>query len=251
MDYDNLLAGFIGSSLGVVVSHPFDTIKIYMQKDSISKMSQAIKIINKNGIGGFYNGIIPLILFRVPVKTIQYSIFGESRTYFKRYTNNCYLACALAGFMAGLFTSPFVSAMEYIKIMYQVNPNISPKTFLSKNVLKGLTVTTLRETSSGLAYYSSYYYSKHNLPIKNDYLRMFLSGIICGSLTWTVSFPLDVLKTKIQTDVPGYGGIKAGLKHLYQTGHIFRGYSAAILRASLVHGVSMLGYDATLTLLAK
>lgn len=69
-----------------------------------------------------------------------------------------------------------------------------------------------------------------------DYL---LSGSLCGSLYWTLSYPSDVLKTKIQLSNNSY-------LHEFQRciteRTLYRGFSVVLLRCIPVNGINFFIY---------
>lgn len=75
-----------------------------------------------------------------------------------------------------------------------------------KNIYKGISATFLRETIGSAFYYACYEASVRqicklrSLPRRfanySDYL---VAGSMAGLSYWTVSYPLDVIKTKLQT----------------------------------------------------
>lgn len=74
-----------------------------------------------------------------------------------------------------------------------------------KNIYKGLSATILRETIGSAFYYGSYENAVRQICKFNGNSRRFanysdylLAGAIAGLSYWTVAYPLDVIKTKLQ-----------------------------------------------------
>ena len=63
-----------------------------------------------------------------------------------------------------------------------------------------------------------------------------VSGGVAGLSFWTVSYPFDVIKTKVQNGET----YKTALKQL--TSSSYRGFSAVFIRSILVNGVSFATY---------
>lgn len=62
------------------------------------------------------------------------------------------------------------------------------------NFRKGLNITLLREIPSFSIYFSTYYYMKENKY--NELISVGVAGVLC----WLPTYPLDVIKTRIQSN---------------------------------------------------
>lgn len=73
-------------------------------------------------------------------------------------------------------------------------------------MFKGSVATAAREIPSYCGYFASYYLAKRwyanyvqNVPLdKISYAGCFVSGGFAGFMAWLVSYPQDIIKTKLQ-----------------------------------------------------
>ena len=85
-----------------------------------------------------------------------------------------------------------------------------------------------------------YFYSYHNLK-KNEYIKgeinIFFSGGIAGCLSWFFTYPVDVVKTRIQS-----GEYNSALKAI-KNGNLFQGLSVCLLRSFIVNSIGFFIYE--------
>jgi hypothetical protein len=187
--------GTISGIAQTISGHPFDTIKVLKQNNIQSKISL------KNLLN-YYKGItFPLISNSV--------VIGSQ---FYIYHNHSSL---LAGLVSGLIITP----IDYFKTQKQILKNYKYR--LQRPL--GFGVTISRELVSVPIYFNSYYYINHKID------NSFISGGIAGILSWLVPYPLDTIKTRVQS---GYS-----LKESIKLGNLFKGLKFCILRAFLVNSI--------------
>ena len=88
-----------------------------------------------------------------------------------------------------------------------------------------------------------------NWKAEDDLLGVTVAGGIAGALTWFVSLPFDVVKTRLQTMSGPVPGAWAMTRHIWRTEGLpafFRGGVACIVRAFPANGVQFLGYEMTI-----
>ena len=84
-----------------------------------------------------------------------------------------------------------------------------------RGLFRGLNATFWREVPSFGVYFSSYYYlcertGAINKAGETKFFRLLFCGGMCGISSWVCTYPLDVVKTRIQADGLGkqeYNGI--------------------------------------------
>ena len=229
---DFFIGGIIGGSQGIV-GHPFDTIKVAYQNKS------TLNTIQINNILGLYRGVrypiyasflTNLSLFPVYERVKRNILLQYNITYDK--ANTTHWPSYIGGAIGGLLSTPIVYITDMAKIKKQMNPkSIINYRKLIKN--RGLLLTMYRESIAGGFYF--YTYDKLNTNYNS-----FLSGGMAGCVTWTMTYPIDVLKTQQMTT--NYS-IKNCIKLNKNPQDYWRGYTPCLARSFIVNGVSFYIYD--------
>ncbi len=109
-------------------------------------------------------------------------------------------------------------------------------------IFNGWSATLLREIPGNAAWFGCYELSLRTFFIPENGTRddcpwyaFPISGGLGGIGLWSVGYPFDTIKTRIQTD-PEYVklGVRRGLAHLYAHGGVqalYRGFGVTLLRA--------------------
>jgi len=87
-------------------------------------------------------------------------------------------------------------------------------------------------------YFNSYYYFKDKTIIP-------IAGGLTGIVTWSITFPLDVIKTRMQSDK--YKTLKDAL--IFDG--IYKGITPCLIRAVFTNSVSFYIYESVMELLNK
>ena len=120
----------------------------------------------------------------------------------------------------GLVSSIFLTPIEYYKIQKQVH------NYYPKKLPNGFFITFLRESIALNCYFNSYNYFEKRTDV-------FTAGGIAGSLSWLVTYPLDTIKTRIQTYNDTF--IDALKKQ-----KLFKGLFVTLVRGFIVNGSGFL-----------
>jgi solute carrier family 25 carnitine/acylcarnitine transporter 20/29 len=224
---NEFIYGLCGGSIGVLLSHPFDTIKTRVQTNNIS-ISDAIK--QKY----LYRGIYPPLFGVMLEKSIVFGFYEKSKQIIKNDFIN--------GLIGGLVCSIIVTPIEKVKIHYQNKSNIPLNI---KTIYNGFIPTIMRETPGFGIYFTTYNYLNNNYNMENNNLmKNFLFGSISGLSAWTFIYPADMVKTIIQSD--NNTNIKNVINNIYNRGGLkgfYKGFSLACMRCIPLHGGVFLGYE--------
>ena len=148
-------------------------------------------------------------------------MFGTNR-YFYTYTQNYYIS----GFLAGIITSFIINPIELYKVRTQLLLKNTSKPF------KGLVATISRESIAMSIYFGTY----HTLTKEYNYNPL-ISGGMAGWLCWLFTYPIDVIKSRIQSD-----SCKTILEGFNQ-GNLWKGFGLCSFRAILVNSVGFYIYS--------
>jgi solute carrier family 25 carnitine/acylcarnitine transporter 20/29 len=195
------------------VSHPFDNIKIQMQSYNYSLYKATHSIYKNQGLFGFYRGITPFAIGNV----FLFSIYNNSWKYYKKDNGSF-----IAGSIGGLYGSILSNTMEYYRFKF-----INTKPIPSYILYKSYPITTFRDVLGWGGFY--YTLDKSRKYIKTpEPFQSIIVGTLSGLTLWTLMYPIDTIKTRIQNNInPTILDIikKVPLKNLWS------GYSVCILRA--------------------
>lgn len=175
---DHVFAGFVSGSIQTLVGHPFDTLRVRLIASDFRFKNVYKGYIYALSAGCVSNGF----LFG-----IQESMYDKNRWH--------------SGFCSGFFSSFIIHPLEYIKCRRQIDQKIC-----IQNMFRGIEYTVARESIGSAAYFYSFY--RYN-PGVGD----FHAGGIAGVISWVITFPFDVIKTRIQCDITSpllYRNLAAG-----------------------------------------
>lgn len=280
----DLFGGTMGGIAQVLVGQPFDTVKVRLQSAPEGTYSGAGDVIKKlvanEGLSGFYKGTLTPLVGVGACVSVQFSVNEYMKRYYDAKLHGQPLSLlqffncgAVAGFANGFLASP----IEHIRIRLQTQTGSSnsfsgpvdcfkkvyQKGGLFSGIYKGLAPTLFRE-SVGLGVYFATYealiareLSNKVYPTRGDVpgWKLCMFGGLSGYALWIVIYPVDVLKSKLQTDSlskPVYRGSvdvardvfkKAGIKGFY------KGFVPTILRAAPANGATFAVFELTMRLL--
>jgi solute carrier family 25 carnitine/acylcarnitine transporter 20/29 len=225
---ENFLFGCLSGMFGVLISHPFDTVKTCIQTNSKITLN----------LRHLYRGI-------------QYPFFGvglEKAIVFGTYSNihkvnEGKVNIIISGAFAGLTASLIVTPIERLKILCQTrkdNTHYNLKEILKPNSLfRGLSATFTRETPGFAIYFSVFEYIKKKIYNNNiTNIGAFISGGISGLLAWVFIYPQDCIKSLMQSKANEQLSFKESLSLIYTQGGLsrfYKGFHFAIMRAVPLH----------------
>ncbi|CAL1284411.1 unnamed protein product [Larinioides sclopetarius] len=253
-------AGCLGGCAGVLVGHPFDTVKVRLQtQDSNNKIYRGTfhcltTIIKQESYQGLFKGMSSPMCGLAAVNAIVFGVYGNIMKSVKSENSslqNQFLAGSAAGIVQSFVTSPMELAKTRMqlqgqdarekrtpfwqknRIIYKNPLDCLLKVFKSeglRGVYRGLACTILRDAPAFGVYFSSYEYltekvtdSKGNV---NTFSLLFVGGL-AGVWSWIVIYPLDVMKSRLQIDgMDGNGKKYKGLWDCMKQSYKSEGYRA-------------------------
>jgi len=269
---------------GSLLCHPFDTAKTRVQMLSEHKestLSFMRSIIAKEGVTGLYRGVLyPFFGFGV-LFSISFGVNGLCRNHFikqnekdtERYKRTHQQPTELSrpqlvvgGIFAGIGSSIFRTPIERVKTWSQIHGTSTARSTvdllqrygLFRGLWYGIAPTLAREVPQFAVYYPIYELScslladpnLHGDKTKLAGWKIFVSGASAGVGCWILTYPIDVVKTRIQAAPPNtYKNVLDAAKHIHrQGGHrvFWNGLMPTIYRAAALHSAIFLVYERAL-----
>ncbi|KAM7258889.1 hypothetical protein ACFE04_014630 [Oxalis oulophora] len=262
-------AGGLAGAFTYVSLLPLDTVKTKLQTKGASQIySNTFDVIAKtfqsNGILGFYTGISAVIVGSTASSAVYFGTceFGKS-VLSKLHNFPPLLIPPTAGAMGNIVSSAIMVPKELITQRMQAGAKGRSYEVLLKILEKdgflglyaGYSATLLRNLPAGVLSYSSFEYLKAAVLSKTNqsYLEPIQSvccGALAGAISASITTPLDVVKTRLMTQVHGdaankvSAGVAATVRQiLMEEGWVgfTRGVGPRILHSA---GFSAIGYFA-------
>lgn len=203
-----------GAAVGVaqtLVGHPFDTLKTRRQAFPHARLT----------FKGMFKGVGYSM---VSTCLITSNNFGLAA--WVQETTGSWMA---GGFFAGFLSSFVIGPLELRKVKHQVG---LPKEIIRQVPLsRGLGLTIARESPAHAVYFALYHH------LKDMDAHAFVAGAAAGLASWTVTYPIDVVKSRIQANP------RLTLQDAIGQGHFWKGFGLAATRAIVVNGTVFWLYD--------
>ncbi|KAI8966904.1 mitochondrial carrier domain-containing protein [Mycotypha africana] len=281
------ISGTVGGIAQVLVGQPFDTVKVRLQTQSATNplyngMLDCVKKTRaKEGIAGFYKGTMTPLVGIGACVSIQFVVLEAMKRHFASVNekgqllsnSQLYLAGAASGFANSFVSGP----VEHIRTRLQVQTGTGyagPIDCIKQiyrshgltGIYKGQGITMAREFQGYGAYFLAYEYlvqqamQRANLQQRSDLptWQVCAFGAAAGYAMWFTIYPMDVIKSKLQTDgfTPETKQYRSVLhcakKTLAKEGvsGFFRGIGPCLLRAAPVNAVTFMGFEMAMRVLS-
>jgi len=217
---NEFIYGSVGGIVGTITSHPFDTLRINIQKGNSLSLNPK----------WLYRGVSAPLFGIALEKTVIFGIYNKVN----EKTNNKYLA----GYTAGMASVFFVTPIEKYKLHYQTHGLAKP--FVWSGLYRGLVPTMFREPPGYLIYFSVYDMLKSRWG--EGYLKTIAYGGLAGVASWIPIYPADILKTYRQTQ-PEMSYRQIHREIMSKPWKYYRGFTMAVARAFPLHAGVFLGYE--------
>ncbi|CAI4222778.1 unnamed protein product [Auanema sp. JU1783] len=282
--YADFIAGWVAGGTGLIVGHPFDTVKTRLQTMSNygGILDCVRKTIQKESVFGLYKGMWAPFLSTGALQSILFTSYGAGLrilhpgelniTDRKDLPITDIIAASIFG--ALIAVTPEIP-VELIKTKLQVQKeNICPETLKTKSLyrgpadcaiqtfkqeglrglFKGGNVMVVRNLIGYVAYIPVYELMLRNAKKRNinETLAQLLSGGIAGSVSWFSICPFEVVKNNIQTSKTAKKQKMLEVaRRLFQNegaNAFFRGGLTLVIRGFLVNSILFVVYENTLSL---
>ncbi|KAI0099719.1 mitochondrial carrier domain-containing protein [Nemania sp. FL0031] len=237
----DLFSGAVGGVAQVLIGQPFDIVKVRLQTTTqySSALDAARTIYAKEGPLAFYKGTLTPLLGIGACVSIQFGAFGYAKRYFETANSSpsssskdlSYGQYFAAGAFAGVANSIISGPIEHVRIRLQTQPHGSARLYsgpwdcvrklaspssggggggIFRGLYRGEAVTVLREAQAYGTWFLAFEWMMNADAARNRIARnevpaykVAFYGGLAGEALWLASYPLDVIKSKMQTD--GFG----------------------------------------------
>ncbi|XP_007886519.1 mitochondrial basic amino acids transporter [Callorhinchus milii] len=269
-------AGCLGGAAGVLVGHPFDTVKVRLQVQNPDKPRYRgtfhcfQSIIKQESAYGLYKGIGSPMMGLTFINAIVFGVQGNAMRYLARDTPlNQFLAGAAAGAVQCVICCPMELAKTRMQLQGTGELQVKSKVYKNsldcliriyrkqgiRGINKGMVTTIVRELPGFGFYFLTYDCLTRALNCEPDdsliIPKLLFAGGMSGIASWLSTYPVDVIKSRLQADGVGgvnqYNGIWDCIRQSYQKEgwQVFtRGLTSTLLRAFPVNATTF----ATVTL---
>ncbi|KAJ2782299.1 hypothetical protein GGI15_002956 [Coemansia interrupta] len=184
--YENrtLASAITAAVTGMLAGYPFDSLKTRMQTHYYpSLLACARRSIADEGIRGLYRGLLPPLVTASAAKSMSFSVFEQTKQWLLRH-------------------DPYKHKRNPLRL-----PDFQRKTVGSVALTAGISGSISVRDSSGTAiYFASYETVKETLrrltgSDTTGPLTHMLAGGTCGVVSWLLIFPVDLIKSTMQSQV--------------------------------------------------
>ncbi|KAH9797044.1 mitochondrial arginine transporter BAC1 [Citrus sinensis] len=202
--YKEYVAGLIAGVATVIVGHPFDTVKVKLQKHNTevhgirykNGLHCTARILRTEGVRGLYRGATPSFLGMAFESSLLFGIYSQTKQLLQ-----CRMQVQGTDSLVPKsvrYTSPLDCALRTVK-----QEGVMA-------IFRGGSTTFLREAIGNAVFFSVYEHVRYYMHLKlkaasSDHSNLIdmgigiVSGGLGGVAFWSAVLPLDVAKTIIQT----------------------------------------------------
>lgn len=276
----DFVAGAIGATVSVYVGQPLDTVKVKMQTfpHLYPNLLECTKqTLLKDGVArGLYAGTVPSLAANIGENSVLFAAYGGCQKLVARATgvdkteNLGMFANGLSGFLAAFWSSLVLCPTELVKCRLQAMresealagrppPKIGPGKLTGQilrqdgvpGLFRGLTATFTREMPGYFFFFMAYEATRHVLTpagkTKDEIgaLRTVVAGGVAGVTLWTIIFPADVVKSRLQVSGASTPMLTVMTDILKKEGlaRLYSGLGPTLLRTFPATGALFLAYE--------
>ena len=214
----HFVCGGVASFVNVCVTFPVNKVMFRQQLHGI-RFFRALKQLRKEGIVNLYRGLLPPLMQRTATVSLMFGTYNSYKDTLHRLSPNApYVVLhTLAASGAGM-TEAILAPFERIQVVLQVkefnkryqNTFHAFRDISSRGVrelYRGTSAIVLRNSLSNVLFFSFREPIMNSLPEPHSEVgnmaNAFISGAGLGAVLSSLFFPLNVIKTRMQTVVEG------------------------------------------------
>ena len=273
----DVCAGTMAGMVCKAIEYPMDTVKVRLQDARCTYFGPKnciLRMFREEGFLSFYRGLTAPLYGCMLETAILFVVYNQLTRAFHQLKNKknsdhaTFLGTAASGFGAGVMVSIILTPIELVKCRMQVEDTLSQRqkkykgswhcaiqTLRNdgvKGLFRGFTSFAFREAPGTALWYTVYEEMKvllsgYKLWSKVPLCDSAIAGAVAGFGYWTVFFPTDVVKTRIQVDNK-YANhtLTRGLRDVYRQGgvkELYKGWNITVARAMPSHALLFLTYE--------
>ncbi|KAJ4703510.1 Mitochondrial carrier protein, expressed [Melia azedarach] len=238
--YKEYLAGLAAGVSTVLIGHPFDTVKVKLQKHNTEAhgvkyrngLHCTSRILQMEGVKGLYRGATPSFVGMAFESSLLFGIYSQTKQLLQGgvqssgpQPNIIIPSAAFSGSIISFVLCP--SELVKCRMQVQGTDSMIPKSARYTSpldcalttvkaegvtaIFRGGSTTFLRESLGNAVFFSVYEYVRYYMHLKlkdasSDHSNLIDMGIgivtggLAGVAFWSAVLPFDVAKTIIQTD---------------------------------------------------
>ncbi|OQS03891.1 Mitochondrial Carrier (MC) Family [Thraustotheca clavata] len=277
LDLRETTSGVVGAIFNVYFGLPFDVIKVRLQTQSQqSRMYRGfldcfVKTVHQESVRSLWKGAIPALSSTILENAVLFSANGAIRRLIYDSPNSLTtMEEALVGSAAGFFSAAAITPAEVVKCRLQTYQHAESMGILRclKSVVResgfagltaGLPAVMLRDVPFNFCFFGSYdHYTNWFLRLMEVDSRRELhpmtvltAGGLAGATSWTLVFPADVIKSRMQVDANlTFRHCVRSIWRLQGLAGFYRGWSSCVMGSFPADGSLFLGVEMTHRLFA-
>lgn len=266
----DVFAGTCGGVAVVAAGHPMDTIKVLLSTQPSDKpvyggmLDAARKTFRAEGIGGLYKGVTSPLLGQMFFRSCLFFSYARAKDLVGANPSEplSYMKAGGIAWLASSFVECpidlYKSQMQTQLVRMRSDPSYTPPyrnifhcmtQSVQRNGIagpyQGITPTLARNVPAGSLYFFVFEYLKKQFGDMNgtgmpSNSQILLSGALGGLIYWGLIYPVDVIKSSIQTDsiarpTRHYNNFLQTAQKLYSDSgtirRFYRGLSPCLIRA--------------------
>ncbi|ETV72595.1 hypothetical protein H257_12354 [Aphanomyces astaci] len=277
LDLRETTSGIVGAVFNVYAGLPFDVVKVRLQTQGASTphynglMDCFARTVQQEGVRSLWKGALPALSSAIVENSVLFTANGAlKRLFFERGDTLSTLDEALVGSASGLFSAAAITPAEVIKCRLQTYAHAGSMGIwrCTKNIVResgvmgltaGLGAVVLRDVPFNFCFFGMYdYYTAKCMDVfgvesrrELHPLAVLVSGGCAGATSWTVVFPADVIKSRLQVDATLT--FRKAVRNVWRVHGLvgfYRGWSSAVLGSFPADGCLFLGVEMTHRLFA-
>lgn len=276
-----VLSGAAAGVTGTLIGFPLDTIKARLQTShgaGVGALATALAILRTEGASAFFKGVPAPMISLVLLNVTSFAFYGETRrllglperTRPHPLTLDSFAHVALAGALVAPPVTLLSTGFELVKVQCQVDNRRGVQLYRGaahaaasiirthgvRTLFRGTTVNCAREAIFLGVYFSIYEHGREALGSSLGASAVPVAGGLAGVAGWAASFPLDALKSGVQSgdlNAPTPKARDVASRILSSSGGVsalYRGVGPTLVRAFLVSGSRFTAYEAVSSRLA-